>query len=38
MQKVMDRMTTDSCILIEYEEWYGQYLMTFEVAEEVSYD
>ena len=38
MQKVMDRMTTDSCKLIEYEEWDGQYLMTFEIVEEVSYD
>ena len=35
MQKVMDRMTTDNCRLTEYEEWDGQYLMTFEVGDEI---
>jgi len=34
MQKVMSRMTTDDCKLVEYEEWDGQFLMTFEVREE----
>ena len=32
----MDRMTTDNCRLVEYEEWDGQYLMTFEVGEDIS--
>ncbi len=33
MQTVIDKMTTDDCKLVEYEEWDGQYLMTFEVRE-----
>ena len=35
MQKVMDRMTIDNCKLTEYEEWDGQFLMTFEVGEDI---
>ena len=35
MQQVIDRMTTDNCKLTEYEEWDGQYLMTFEVGEDI---
>jgi len=34
MQNVVERMSTDSCKLIEYEEWDGQFLMTFEIDDE----
>jgi len=32
---VVKRMTTDNCKLTEYEEWDGQFLMTFEVGEDI---
>jgi hypothetical protein len=34
MQNVVERMSTDSCKLVEYEEWDGQFLMTFEIDDE----